>query len=347
MQWHEQHNSRTMPWKGEKDAYKIWLSEIILQQTRVEQGLAYYEKFIIAYPTIIDLAAANDEEVFKLWEGLGYYTRCKNLLATARIVAFEKQGIFPTEYNEIIALKGIGAYTAAAIASFAFNLPYAVVDGNVYRVFARYFNLNTPIDAIEGKKMFQQLANNLLHKAQPALYNQAIMDFGATVCKPANPNCGHCILQKKCGAFANSTVTLLPIKEKKLLKKTRYFYFYILQYKNQVWVEKRLAGDIWENLYQFYLVEEQKPSLPTHATVEQFILSQLQVNCSHIDISAVYKQLLTHQTIVGQFVTVQLTEKPASLNSIGWKNKNQLPTLAFPKFINQYLQNKEMQLQIF
>ena len=187
LHWNKIQNKRAMPWKGEKDPYKIWLSEIILQQTRVEQGWNYYNRFVSTFPNIKKLAAAPEEKVFKLWEGLGYYTRCKNLIATAKFIAKEKQGEFPNAYNEILDLKGVGPYTAAAIASFAFNLPHAVVDGNVFRVLARFFGIETATDSTTGKKLFSGLAEELLDKKLPGIYNQAIMDFGAMICKPKNP----------------------------------------------------------------------------------------------------------------------------------------------------------------
>ncbi len=190
-----------MPWKGEKDPYKIWLSEIILQQTRVEQGWAYYEKFIITYPTIQHLAKAKENDVFKLWEGLGYYNRCRNLLFTAKYIVNELDGVFPKTYEGLIALKGVGPYTASAIASFAYNLPHAVVDGNVYRVFSRYYGIHTPIDTKEGLIQFNKIAFENLANKKAGIYNQALMDFGATVCKPMAPLCADCIMQSSCNAY--------------------------------------------------------------------------------------------------------------------------------------------------
>jgi len=215
LRWHLDDNKRQMPWKGERDAYKVWLSEIILQQTRVEQGRAYYERFIKKYPSIKLLAEAKDEEVFKLWEGLGYYTRCRNLLHTARLIATKYNGKFPERYEEIVALKGIGDYTAAAIASFCFDLPYAVVDGNVLRVLSRVFGDKTPVDTNEGKKNFAELANKLLDKSQPGLFNQAIMDFGATICKPAIPTCPLCCLNAICTAYKKRNCKYIACKRKK------------------------------------------------------------------------------------------------------------------------------------
>src|SRR5579859_4925347 len=199
--WNSSGNFREMPWKGEKDPYKVWLSEVILQQTRVQQGWAYYEKFINAFPTIHDLAVAPEQQIFKLWEGLGYYSRCRNLIATAKKIDAEYNGRFPSSYEEILALKGIGPYTAAAIASFAFGLPHAVVDGNVTRVLSRYFGNSTPIDTVAGKKLYTELADVLLDKGQPDSYNQAIMDFGATICLPRNPLCADCVQQAGCQAW--------------------------------------------------------------------------------------------------------------------------------------------------
>ena len=227
MRWNQQHNRRSMPWKGEKDAYRIWLSEIILQQTRVDQGLAYYERFVTQYPRITDLAAAPDAQVMKLWEGLGYYSRCRNLMATARLIAEKYNGVFPQQYDAIYALKGIGPYTAAAIASFAFNLPHAVVDGNVYRVLSRVFGIASAIDSTEGKKEFSQLAQELIDRGNPSGYNQAIMDFGATVCKPQQPACDACPFQKHCIAYQEDRIAQLPVKKKKLLQRTRFFYFFL------------------------------------------------------------------------------------------------------------------------
>ncbi len=212
MLWHKEENTRSLPWKNETDPYKIWLSEIILQQTRAEQGLNYYLNFIKNYPTICDLANAIDDDVFRHWQGLGYYNRCKNMLATARFICEQKNGVFPNDYEEILALKGVGAYTAAAIASFAFGLPHAVVDGNVYRVLARYFGIENAIDSTLGKAKFAQIADELLDKKNPAAYNQAIMDLGATVCTPKNPRCEICPLSKNCVALKSDLIYFFPVK---------------------------------------------------------------------------------------------------------------------------------------
>ena len=339
MNWHTNFNNRQMPWKGEKDPYKIWLSEIILQQTRVEQGLSYYQRFIATYPTIADLAQAKDEDVFKLWEGLGYYNRCKNLLHTARIIYYELDGMFPNNYDTIVALKGIGPYTAAAIASFAFNLPYAVVDGNVFRVLSRLFAIDTPIDSTEGKQQFALLAQEVLDKKNAALFNQAIMDFGATVCKPANPQCNSCHLKEICTGFNNALVNRLPVKEKVLLKKNRWFYYFILQHEETVLVEKRTSRDIWENLYEFYLLETTEQIIWKEATLQEWLNQQFGIERATIhSVSPLQKQQLTHQSIKGQFIKVNLTSIPQNLLKAQWQPLKDLQQLAFPKFINQYLE---------
>ncbi|MEX6690457.1 A/G-specific adenine glycosylase [Danxiaibacter flavus] len=338
LHWHQHENTRVMPWKGIKDPYKIWLSEVILQQTRVDQGWKYYESFIEKYPDILHLANAEDKEVFKLWEGLGYYNRCKNLLHTARFIAENNNGKFPADYDEILALKGVGPYTAAAIASFAFRLPYAVVDGNVFRVLARVFGNSTPVDATEGKALFTSLAQELLDKKNPGLYNQAIMDFGATVCKPALPLCSNCVLQKQCTAFNTGTVNHLPVKEKVLKKKTRWFSFFVFRHNNKTLISKRTGNDIWQNLHEFYLVETDEKPVWSTETVLDVLSSQLNIKKAEVkDISPLISQQLTHQTIKAVFVRVILPEIPASLKKLDWLKDAEIEKLAFPRIINQYL----------
>jgi A/G-specific adenine glycosylase len=347
LKWNRFHNKRQMPWKGEKDPYKIWLSEIILQQTRVEQGLAYYNRFITAFPTIHQLAAAPEERVFKLWEGLGYYTRCKNLIATAKNISKNCGGNFPSDYEQILALKGIGPYTAAAICSFAFNLPHAVVDGNVFRVLARYFGASTAIDSTEGRKYFSTLANELLDKKLPGEYNQALMDFGATICKPQTPLCSECPLKKNCFVFLNNAIGQYPMKEKTIIKKTRWLYYVVAEYKGSIYIRKRGQKDTWENLYEFILSEQPGP------INIRFILDQLLHNLKtkrtrySIDhISSIYKQQLTHQTIFAQFIRIRLT---GHLELTGYEKvkSEALATLPFPKFISNYLKDKSVSLNLF
>ncbi|MBX2931390.1 MAG: A/G-specific adenine glycosylase [Chitinophagaceae bacterium] len=340
MQWHKKHNKRTMPWKGEKDPYKIWLSEIILQQTRVEQGTAYYEKFIHTYPTIHQLAKAKDEAVFKLWEGLGYYNRCKNLLFTARKIVAEYKGIFPTNYEDILQLKGVGTYTAAAIAAFAYNQPYAVVDGNVFRVLSRYFGIDTAIDSTEGKQLFTKLAYTVLDKKNAALYNQAIMDFGATVCKPFLPQCHQCIIKTHCTAYTNGQVNQLPIKEKKLTKKKRWLYYFIFKCENEILIHQRMNKDIWQNLFEFYCFETDTQIQWNKKLIES-VLKELNIQQYHnIHISKEYEQQLTHQHISGKFIQIDLFAIPTTLKTYQWIAEKNIHQLAFPKFINHFMENE-------
>lgn len=338
LQWNQAHNRRTMPWKGEKDPYKIWLSEIMLQQTRVEQGLVYYETFIAVYPTILQLAAAKDEAVFKLWEGLGYYSRCRNLLSTARYIAFELGGIFPHQYPQLLALKGVGPYTAAAIASFAFGLPKAVVDGNVYRVLSRYFGIELPIDTSIGKKHFNELAQQLLNVQDSATYNQAIMDFGAIVCKPALPSCTTCMLNNTCSAWASGRVNILPIKTKSIQRKKRHFYYFIFQHEGATAIIQRMQKDIWHSLHEFYLIESPKLIHWNNAEVKKWLSNQLGIIRYNLGkISVPQQQQLTHQLIRGQFIHIQLTKIPPSLKGFSWCTPAEIGQLAFPRFITAYL----------
>lgn len=329
-----------MPWKGEKDPYKIWLSEIILQQTRVEQGLDYYKRFIQAFPTVKKLAAAPEQQVFKLWEGLGYYSRCKNLILTAKIITEKYNGRFPGSYEEILQLKGVGPYTAAAIASFAFELPHAVVDGNVFRVLSRYFGISTPADSTEGKKLFNHLANQLLASKQPAAYNQAIMDFGATVCKPQQPLCESCYQKKDCRAFNNNWVNLLPVKEKKITIKKRSFYYFVFISQKGVAIKKRTAADIWQNLYEFALVESTNLKKADDKTVLALAKKKFDnLKTAKIEaIAAPVTQKLSHQTITAYFITVRVKYSKNILNNeFEWVPVGHLKNYPFPKTITAWL----------
>ncbi len=327
LKWHHEENERTLPWKEESDPYKIWLSEIILQQTRAEQGLPYYNKFIAAYPDIHALAAAPEDEVFRLWQGLGYYNRCRNLLETARNISRERKGIFPGAFEEILKLKGVGPYTAAAIASFAYNLPHAVVDGNVYRVLSRYFGIELAIDGNEGKSFFQQLADRLLDKKQPGAYNQAIMDFGSTICKPKAPLCESCCLARNCTAYINGLVDELPVKEKKSKVKERYFDYLVLCVGAEIYIRQRTGKDIWQNLYEYYLVEHRGNQSYTDSAdweaIKSYVVKQKGPVFSN-------RQRLTHQLIHSRFYIITLRAKPDILTSGMWISKDSLNNYAFP-----------------
>ncbi len=339
LHWHQHQNTRTMPWKGEKNPYKIWLSEIILQQTRVEQGLAYYNKFIAKYLNVKLLANAKDDDVFKLWEGLGYYSRCRNLLHAAREIVEKHNAIFPTKYDDIINLKGVGSYTAAAIASFAYNQPYAVLDGNVYRVLSRVFAIDLAIDSNAGKKYFTTLSQGLLDTINPALYNQAIMDLGATICKPQQPICDDCPLQKMCKAYHQNTISKYPFKEKKLTVTTRWFYYLIFESNNKILIRQRTAKDIWQNLHEFYLVETQEQQDVSKPTIKKWLKENLNY-LEKFEIKSTSKQQqqkLTHRTIIGNFISIELSSQIEVENHF-WINKKDISKYSFPRFINAYLE---------
>ncbi len=336
--WNRTENVRKMPWKGEEDPYKIWISEIILQQTRVQQGLAYYERFIKTFPDVQTLATAKDQSVFKLWEGLGYYTRCKNLIASAKYIHEKLNNQFPEKYEDILALKGIGNYTASAIASFAFNKPYAVLDGNVFRVLSRFFGIEIPINTTTGKKYYAELAQMLLDKKNPAEYNQAIMDFGAVICKPALPLCYECPLQKKCVAFLNNKVSVLPINEKIIKQKKRFFNYLIVEYKDKIYVRERTEKDIWQNLFEFILIEtnslaDAKDFLKDERFLSAFETSHFVVN----RISKTYTQKLTHQLVSARFFHIKIDQKMTCLKNFQLVSKKQLNKFPFPKIITSYL----------
>ncbi|TXH54724.1 MAG: A/G-specific adenine glycosylase [Bacteroidia bacterium] len=264
IEWYHEHK-RDLPWRNTNDPYLIWISEIILQQTRVAQGYAYYQRFIERFPNLESLAAAEENEVLKYWQGLGYYSRARNLHQAAISV----NGVFPVKYEDILKLKGIGTYTAAAICSFAYNQPHAVVDGNVYRVLSRFFGVNEPIDSGKGKKIFASLAHDLLDKIQPALYNQAIMDFGALQCTPLSPDCTVCPFKNRCFAFNHNMVSSLPIKQNKTKTSERFFYYLLIRDNGNIYLNKRTENDIWKNLYELPLIESN-----TALAVDDFIRKQ-------------------------------------------------------------------------
>lgn len=248
-------NARPLPWRATKNAYFIWLSEVILQQTRVDQGAAYYHKFTEHFPTVHTLAAADEEQVLKLWQGLGYYSRARNLHKTAMEVVQRFDGTFPASYDDLLSLRGIGPYTAAAIASFAYDLQHAVVDGNVYRVLSRYYGIDTPMDSTEGKKRFQQLATDLIPADDPAQFNQAIMEFGALYCTPTNPDCEHCVLFDSCASGRSGLWKQRPLKAKKTAVRDRFFHYFHIESNGQIAVHRREAKDVWQHLYEFPMQE--------------------------------------------------------------------------------------------
>jgi A/G-specific adenine glycosylase len=342
--WHRTENSREMPWKGEKDPYRIWVSEIILQQTRVQQGLAYYNRFIHEFPNVKALATASEQKVYKLWEGLGYYSRCKNLIRTGKYIHEELDGHFPEKYEDILALNGIGNYTASAIASFAFNQPYAVLDGNVFRVLSRFFGIEIPVNTSEGKKVYAALAQTLLDKKNPALYNQAIMDFGAVICKPALPECLQCPLQKKCVAFLKNKVSVLPVNNAVNKQKKRFFNYLVVEYDQTFYINKRIEKDIWQNLYEFILIETNSLLNEKALLNNQQLLSLLKGHDFKVkSFSQKTSQKLTHQLITAIFISIEI-EKPIQAEKYFSANLNELKSLPFPKLIASYLAEKNVPL---
>jgi len=302
---------RSMPWQGEKDPYLVWLSEILLQQTRVEQGRPYFEKFKSTYPTIIDLAEADDDEVFRLWQGLGYYSRCRNLLHTARYIRDEFNGKFPNTYDEILKLKGVGPYTAAAISSFAFGIMTPVVDGNVKRVVSRYFGILKPIDGKEGNTAIESISEEGIQKVKnPAVYNQAIMNFGAIHCTPRKPKCVTCPLAKKCYALEMNSTHLIPYKEKKIKKKSRFFIYFHVDYDGNTLIQQRQEKDIWQQLYQLPLTEVSETAFKNFKLNKTLIPSDLSMmDLTPNGIFQGYKQQLTHQKIHALYVKFSADSK--------------------------------------
>ncbi len=342
MLWYEQ-NKRDLPWRNTKNPYKIWLSEIILQQTRVIQGLPYYLKFIEQYPNIQDLAAASEKEVLRLWQGLGYYSRARSLHTTARIIVEKFGGIFPNTYQDLLKLKGIGPYTAAAIASFAFDEKVAVVDGNVYRVLSRVFGVETDISSHEAKKVFSDLANSLLANESPSVYNQAIMEFGAIHCTPQNPECMFCIFHQECKARAEGKQMILPIKSKKIKTKKRFFNYFLIEQNEKYLMRQRTKNDIWAGLFDFYLLENEEKSLKLDETDDSF-LSKIQSKANIKHISEKYTHILTHQRIEAIFWFLELAdnfiiEKPEGFDFYTKKEVEELPK---PILIEKYLRTQKI-----
>lgn len=321
---------RDLPWRETSDPYRIWLSEIILQQTRVDQGLPYYERFVERFPSVKNLAEAPEDHVMKLWEGLGYYSRARNLHFTAKLIHHELDGNFPNTHEGLLKLKGVGPYTAAAIGSIAFNLPIAAVDGNVYRVMARYFGISESIDETSTKKEIDRLANAVIPKENSSDHNQAVMELGATVCTPINPLCRECPLKPGCEAFERNLQAELPVRTKKTKVRDRFFY-YIVRWNGEAFgIQKRGAGDIWHGLYEFPLFETEK------RLEEESILRQLNLKKDEtvISISEEFKHILSHQRIFAKFILVKTKTLEDKLTQV--KNDD-LRTFAFPRLINRYL----------
>ena len=306
--WYADHK-RHLPWRETSDPYLIWLSEVILQQTRVDQGLDYFLRFAKRFPRVQDLAAADEDEVLKLWQGLGYYSRARNLHAASKMIVDKFDGEYPSVYNDILSLRGVGEYTASAIASISFNLPYAVVDGNVYRVLSRLFAIDDFIDTTQGKKYFSELAANLLDRDNPGLYNQAIMDFGALQCVPASPDCGSCCLADICAAYAANKVSEYPKKAGKTKVRNRYFNYIDMRFEDKMYLHKRIGKDIWQNLYELPLIEsDEELELEDLLIDESFVELFAGVDIISIIPSVQLKHVLSHQRIFAKFYKVEINK---------------------------------------
>ncbi|OIP84034.1 MAG: A/G-specific adenine glycosylase [Porphyromonadaceae bacterium CG2_30_38_12] len=341
--WYNE-NKRTLPWRDISDAYRIWISEIILQQTRVNQGLGYYLRFVERFPDIATLAAAQEDEVLKYWQGLGYYSRARNLHKTARQLMEQYNGYFPKNHAEILKLSGIGTYTAAAISSFAYNDPFPVVDGNVYRVLSRFYGIETPIDTNAGKKEYAQLAELVLDKNQAGLHNQALMEFGALQCVPVQPECEICPLQKQCQARLTDRVSLLPVKLLKTKVRPRYFNYFFIQYKDTIFLQKRTANDIWKNLYELPLIESEAPlevaTLGTLRAFQDLITGiegvQIETQTTH------FKHILSHQRIFAQFFKITVSQTNEALDGLVLVSFQLLANYAISRLTEMYFEKLDI-----
>lgn len=329
---------RDLPWRNTRNPYFIWLSEIILQQTRIDQGLAYYMRFIEEFPTISDLASASEHQILKLWQGLGYYSRARNLHFTAKYIQRNYNGKFPDDYESILLLKGIGEYTAAAIASISFNLEYPAVDGNVYRVLSRFFGISEPIDTGTGKKIFYNLAKELIKDTDPGMHNQALMEFGAMQCAPKNPDCQICPINESCYAFSTKKISDLPFKQNKTKQRDRYFNYLVLIRKNNTWLRKRVGDDIWKNLFEFPIVETideiSIDKLLEQKEFQNIVQSDLAVieNVSNWKI-----HILSHQRIHFRFIRIRLSDEINVPNNLIRVIKEDIFNFAVPKLLEIYL----------
>ena len=332
-------NRRDLPWRQQPTPYQVWLSEVILQQTRVNQGMDYYLRFVERWPTVTDLAQASEEEVLKMWQGLGYYSRARNLHHCAQQVVKEYGGEFPADFEKLKQLKGIGDYTAAAIASIAFGLPHAVVDGNVYRVLARLYDIDTPININEGQTLFAQLADELLNRKQPGLHNQAMMEFGALHCTPKNPNCLHCPLQAQCLAFEKQTVMQRPVKLQKTKVTTRYFNYLVIKHKDSLYLRKRSGNDIWKNLYDFPCVESETPMTVEEVVATDGFQQLIEGKTFTIEkVSPTFTHKLTHRTLLAQFIEIKLEELlQIQTKDLILTRESDLGNYPIPRLIDLYL----------
>jgi A/G-specific adenine glycosylase len=334
-------NKRNLPWRDTKDPYKIWVSEIVLQQTRVEQGLNYYLRFIDRFPSVESLASANEDEVLKYWQGLGYYSRARNLHFSAKYIVESLNGKFPNTFAELKKLKGVGDYTAAAIASFAYNEKVPLVDGNVYRVLSRLLAEGTPIDTSNGKKLFSELANELLSKQEAQVFNQAIMEFGALQCKPSAPDCDQCPIQTNCLSFAEKKIAAYPVKSKKVKVRKRFLNYLFIADGENTFLKKRNSNDIWKGLFEFPLIEtKSKVSLKTLSKTKEWVNLFNNLEVTVIEESEAIKHQLSHQQLIVLFFKLKINgaiEKNNRLSEFQCTPILTINKYAVPKVIENYL----------
>lgn len=330
-------NKRPLPWRDTRDPYHVWLSEVILQQTRVAQGLPYYLEFIKRYPTIATLADAPEQEVLRLWQGLGYYTRARNLHKCARVIYHTYGGTFPTTAKALEALPGVGHYTAAAIASFAFGEAVAVVDGNVFRILSRIFGVDVPIDSPAGKVTFTTLASELLSRTDPALHNQAVMEFGALLCTPKNPRCEVCPFMLSCVAYNKGLIGVLPVKAAAKKLRMRYFFYVVVEKSDALLMRRRTEKDIWHGLFDFVLIETKRPVRP-EKLIKSEEYSRWFSQARAIRISKRYRHVLTHQKIHCRFIHVQAPESfVVQEPALAFYHRPQIADLPKPVLISRFL----------
>ncbi|MBN1822050.1 MAG: A/G-specific adenine glycosylase [Prolixibacteraceae bacterium] len=339
-QWYR-FEKRDLPWRSTSDPYKIWISEIILQQTRIKQGINYYNHFIELFPTVSDLALASEDEVLKAWQGLGYYSRARNLHFTSKIIVKKFNGVFPEKYEDILSLKGIGPYTAAAIVSIAFNNSYAAVDGNITRVLARLFEIKTPVDSEKGKKEIQLAAEKLINKNDPGLHNQALMELGAIICLPASPDCLNCPVSANCLAYKNKSTKNIPVKKSRVKQRNRYFYYLLIDEGNSVYLQKRDKNDIWENLYELPLIETKHPEKPENI-ISKNGWEKLTSGMEFCGISDEVIHILSHQKLFTRFICLKKSSLVKLDHPLIRVNKKDIHTFAVPRLVEKYLIKKEL-----
>ncbi len=340
--WYHAHK-RELPWRETSDPYRIWISEIILQQTRVNQGKGYFERFMKRFPTLQDLACSGKKDVLKIWQGLGYYNRAENIHYTAQQIVEKYQGRFPEEYNDILALKGIGEYTAAAVASIAFNKPYATIDGNINRVLARIFEITEPVNSAKGKKIIQKKAAELLDPAHPGIHNQALMELGALICLPSGPLCNKCPVTGICQAYKNQTIRQLPVKKPVRKQKNRFFYYFLFEDQDAIYLQKRVKHDIWKNLYELPLIETQNQEAPEKVlrmAKSEFLINSYSLQ--EVQFSRPVIHLLSHQKIHAIFIHVFKKQITGINGSPVRIIKKDIANFAVPRLIEKYLVEKDL-----